>query len=384
MAERVLITGARAPAALVVARSFQAAGFEPHLADSCPAWMARASRAAARVHAYAAPRTDPAGFARDVARLVETLDPVLFAPTCEEVFHLAPVAEAGGWGDRFFAPSPSVLVGLHSKHRFAETCAWLAVPSPRTVRVTDPAGLRAATPEPERCVVKREFSRFGVQALVGPSRAQLDRLQPSPAQSWVVQDRIAGEEVSFYAVCVDGRLTAFSAYRSTWRLRGGAGYAFEALSGDLMARLRGHAEVLAREVVGRGQFACDAIVDADGEAWLIECNPRSTSGVFLFARPDALAAAMLGREADDALIPACDVRPAMWRYGLPEALRRREFAAWSRQLKAGRDVIGAPGDRAPVLGAILDSLVFARRARRTGQSLEGAMTADIEWNGEPV
>ena len=382
MPDRVLITGARAPAALAVARSFAAAGFEAHLADSSPAFMARASFAVAGVHRHASPRSAPEAFASDIQRLVGTLQPRLVVPTCEEVFHLALAGGGCGMADRLFAPSSDALRRLHSKHAFGHACAALSLPAPPTVRVTDPEALRRAAADPARIVVKREFSRFGVQALVSPGAADLSRIRPRQDEAWVVQERIAGEEVSFYAVCVGGRLTAFSAYRSTWRLAGGAGYAFRSLDGAIMEQLRAHAAVLAREIVGTGQFACDAILDADGKAWLIECNPRSTSGVFLFGRSEDLAQAMLGRAMTTDLVPACDVRPAMWSYGLAEALRTGRLSEWARHIREGSDVVGVPGDRLPAAGALVDTVVFARRALGAGQSLNAAMTADIEWNGD--
>jgi nucleoside-diphosphate-sugar epimerase len=109
MAERVLVTGARSVAALDIARSLRAAGYEPHLADCSPAWVARLSRTAGPVHRHASPVTQPAAFARDIRSLIERLDPVRIIPTCEEVFHLAALAAADGVSARLFAPSPDRL-----------------------------------------------------------------------------------------------------------------------------------------------------------------------------------------------------------------------------------------------------------------------------------
>ncbi|MGZ9099640.1 MAG: hypothetical protein ACXW3O_08055, partial [Brevundimonas sp.] len=86
MAERILITGARAAAALDIARSLRAAGYEAHLADCSPAWTARASRSTGPVHRYASPVARPAAFARDLRDLIARLDPVRIIPACEEVF----------------------------------------------------------------------------------------------------------------------------------------------------------------------------------------------------------------------------------------------------------------------------------------------------------
>ena len=44
-------------------------------------------------------------------------------------------------------------------------------------------------------------------------------------------------------------------------------------------------------------------------------------------------------------------------------------------------MIGAPGDRLPLAGALADSMIFGAKALVSGRSLAAAMTADIEWNG---
>ena len=67
--------------------------------------------------------------------------------------------------------------------------------------------------------------------------------------------------------------------------------------------------------------------------------------------------------------------------------RRGARSGWptgNSQRAIGRDVLSAPGDQGPVLGALMDSFEFSLRAITTGVSLEEAMTADIEWNGEAL
>ena len=76
--------------------------------------------------------------------------------------------------------------------------------------------------------------------------------------------------------------------------------------------------------------------------------------------------------------------PAMLTYGLRQALTERRLGEWRRDLGAGRDVIGAAGDRRPALGAVLDTLGFMAKARRAQISVTEATTADIEWNGEEM
>lgn len=379
----VLITGARAPAALDLARAFAAAGYAVHMADCAPCRMARWSRAPVAVHAHASPVEDPAAFERDLRGLVARLEPDLILPTCEEVFHLAGLARR--WPDlarRLYAPDFETLRILHSKRLFAEACVVHGLPVPEIWSCESREDL-AALPPSETLVFKPEYSRFGVHTLIQPDPGQLAAVRPTPDARWVAQRHVAGAEVSFYAACRDGRLSAFSAYGSRWRERGGASYGFETPLKSVVDSLLTIAAILARAVVRDGQFACDAIVDADGQAWLLECNPRATSGAHLFDRSADLALALAGagspvHAAQGALRY---LAPAYWLFGLPDAVRTGRLGEWWRGLRAGRDVIGAPGDRRPVLGALVDSLAFSLKALAVGRSLAAAMTADIEWNG---
>lgn len=383
MAERVLITGARSVAALDMARSLGAAGFEPHMADCCPAWIARASQTAGPVHRYASPVERPALFAHDIRDLIDRINPVRIIPACEEVFHLAALAEAAGFADRLFAPPRERLTTLHAKDRFVALCHGLSIPAPDTSVATDRETLIGLAGAAAEVVVKPVWSRFGVRTLTAPTPSALAAIRPSPNAPWVVQRRIVGEEVSFYAVCHRGRISAFSAYGSDWRLSGGASYAFRPLPAEQTARLRPMAESLAA-FAGTGQIACDAIIDADGRAWLIECNPRATSGVHLFDRGAAFGHALMGGGTAEPVAGRRHLGTALWLHGLPTAVRDRRLAAWQAQLVGGFDAVAAPGDHFPIFGALTDAAVFGWRALRTGRPLAEAMTADIEWNGQPL
>jgi glutathione synthase/RimK-type ligase-like ATP-grasp enzyme len=379
----VLITGARAPAALDLARAFRAAGHPAHMADCSPCWTARLSTAPSSVQAYASPVHRPEAFAADIDRLLDTVRPVLVIPACEEVFHLAALARRRpALAGSLFAPPFETLRTLHSKRLFAQACVDQGLPVPETWTLTDPGDL-AGLPPTQSLVLKPEYSRFGVNALIRPEPEALATLPISSERPWVAQRHVAGTEMSFYAVARADRLTAFCAYGSTWRERGGASYAFAPPEARATAILRDLAVTLAARIVHDGQFACDVILDAQGQPWLLECNPRATSGVHLFMRDAALARAF----HDDA--PRVEPRdppflylgPAFALFGLPAAIRSRGLAEWRTLRREGRDVIGASGDRLPLAGALVDSAAFAARALVSGRSLAAAMTADIEWNG---
>ena len=225
---RILIAGARAPVALDLARSLQVAGHEVHLAD---VFAPRILRGFSR-HTYAAPVDTPDAFSADVTRLNAGLAPDLIIPLCEEVFHLARVAR-----DRplpLYAPAFEMLMRLHSKLAFNAWARGLGLDAPLTERASlpvDPAVVEAS-------VFKAEYSRFGVQCHIRKIPQEYKKKRKNVSISWLRQDYISGDDLCFYALAQRGRLTAFAAYRSDWRTKGGASYHFQPLNPALSARLR--------------------------------------------------------------------------------------------------------------------------------------------------
>ena len=289
----VLITGARAPIALDLARSFAAAGFTPHLADSIRPWSARLSRTArGRLHRLAPPRFSFAAFTADLGALVKRLEPVLIVPTCEEVFYVAEAAARLGLSDRVFAPSPTILRLLHSKVEFAELARGCGVAAPATRRAASAQDLDPWRPLAARLVFKPEFSRFASHALVRPDAKTLARVVPTPDAPWAIQDFAAGEELCLWSAAIKGQVVAFAAYRPLWRLGRSASFYFET---DKDPALLAFAQTIAGATGASGQLSFDVIRTADGTIVPLECNPRGISGLHLFDSDPRLARAIMGQ-----------------------------------------------------------------------------------------
>ncbi|MFC4254356.1 hypothetical protein GRI97_02890 [Altererythrobacter xixiisoli] len=386
MADRVLITGARAASALDLARDFHAAGWEVHMADCTPARISRWSRAVQRLHRYPSPVREPQHFRQRVLDLVDQVQPRLILPTCEEAFHLAAPALQDRLDACLFQPHLPRLRQLHDKHGFALLLAELGLPVPETHLITNKADLARFAGDSSAWVFKPCFSRFGEAALIGPAPARLHQIDILPGLPWIAQRKVTGMEASFYAVARDGQVTAFAAYHSDWRLKGGASIAFAPLSPAQHAMLLGFARRLAVHGAISGQLACDVMIDAAGQAWLIECNPRATSGVHFLAGQGDLARAIAGTASEPALAEPGQLHllPAMLSFGLANAIQRGRLKPWIAALRTGQDAIGRAGDRRPMLGALVDGCAFALAGLRHGQSTSTMTTADIEWNGESL
>lgn len=365
---KILLTGIRSPVTLDLAACFSACGHRVHGADSLNLSVARSALDSMHVCAPPAQRFD--AFAADAEALVSRLQPDLIIPLCEDIFHWQLAAQSREWP--LFAPSLPVLMQLHSKYAFVELALSLGLRAPDTRRLVDGESVEA----PDRYIFKPEFSRFGACIVSRPRH--MPALQASPENPWLRQDFIAGEDISFHAIARDGRLRAFTAYRSVWRARGGASYHFAPVELGLACDLEAIAAKLAAGTGLTGQFACDLRRDGDNQLWLIECNPRATSGLHLLAHDlKGLCNAFVAREAQicrDDGGPAC-LAPAMWLYGLPTAFKNGQLRAWQHDLRHSRDVLAARG-----WAAMSDAARLATQAALSGRSLQAFLTADIECN----
>lgn len=365
MSRNILITGARAPVAVDLGRSFTAAGYAVHFADSVPCAAASMSRGAT-VHRLPAPARQFRAFADALAELVARIDPVAVVPTCEEIFY---VAAAGC--DRTLAPPLPVLRKLHSKIEFAAYARSLGIVAPDTWRVGDVLPLPS-----EELVFKPEFSRFATHTLIQPDARRLARVAPD--RGWAAQRFVAGEEFCLWSFAREGRIVAAAAYRPVWRHGHAAAYAFETFDCPEAVAI---AQTVAAADAITGHLSFDLIRTADGSVMPIECNPRAVSGLHLFDAHADLARAMLGEI--EVATPVAGVRylgPAMLLLGTASGQWRRLARDWRR----GRDATGRPGDRMPALGTLIDAARFAAQGLVVRRSASAATTSDIEWNGEPI
>ncbi|WP_026817484.1 hypothetical protein [Arenimonas composti] len=383
----VLILGARAPVALDLARRFAAAGWRVIAADSTACGLSARSRAVAATLALPPPREQPLAWAAALAAGVREYAVELVIPTCEEAFYLARYRERLPDDVRVVVADFATMRRLHSKVDFIatarETGALVGVDVPATRRVHSLAEARDwAGGEP--LVLKPEFSRFGVHVRLYP-RGLPKEAPALPEGAWAAQRFHAGRELCSYAVADHGVLRACSAYRPAWRLGDSASFHFAPV--ELPAIRAFTAAFVARQRY-TGQIGFDWIQAADGRLAVIECNPRATSGLHLFAACDPLPATLAGDHDGPVLVPghrrAAMLGAMMATAGLMQALRSGRAREWWRDWRSADDVITRAGDRGPLAGSLHDLLAWRRQAKARGVGLRAAATGDIEFNGEAL
>lgn len=383
MTRNVLILGGRSPAALDHARRFAHQGWKVFVADSIPCQISGASRAVTAVLPIASPRHTPERFVDDLRRVTLTHAIDMIVPTCEEVFFVSRYRDRLPSHVRVVADDFGKMREVHSKWRFLSLARDCGVEVPESVLVTsiDEARDWAGT---KPIVLKPEFSRFGVHVRLYRDGIPHDAPSLAPLGNWVAQAYANGREFCSYSVADQGRLLAHSVYHPSWRMSTSSSFYFEAARIEVIRRF---VEKFARKICFTGQLSFDWIQHADGRVSVLECNPRATSGCHLFALDDPLPAALDGT-LTESIEPSSSaprmICAVMLSAGLIDAFKRGELRRWLRDYRAASDVIGIPGDRGPIAGAISDLASYARLALAQRCTLREAATRDIEWDGEDL
>lgn len=376
----ILITSSRAPVALELIRAFGRAGHRVFATDTLPLTPGSLSRYLAGHWRTPVPRQAPAAYCRVLMDILTRQQIDLLVPTCEEVFHIAACyAELSACARLYTAPL-ALLDQLHHKGRFQELAASLGLRTPRTVLVRSPAELGAALPDFPRYLLKPAYSRFASQIIsnCGPWAAQsrLEDCRPTPRQPWLLQEYIAGEAICSYSLVHNERLNAHCAYAIPHKLGYGSGMYFVSVDEAATAAA---ATAISAALGYSGQLALDFIRGADG-LYLIECNPRTTSGVHLLDN-QTLVAAISDPTYVAAPLPAGRSRQLLTINLFRALARSSDRRTLLRDIPRAGDVVFAADDPRPVLAQAALTAIFAARALRRRISLVQATTFDIEWNG---
>jgi hypothetical protein len=273
------LTLGRLPKALDLARGFAEEGWRVVVAEPFARHLCGASRAVARSVQVPPPAAGKRAYLEALARVAAEEHAELVIPVSEEATHVAHLSLPG---TRVLSMPPDRVLALHHKGRFVEAMRALDIPVPETAPLGSDAALRLAASG--RVVVKPVHSCSGRGVRVVEPGTPL----PADATPAVVQRFIAGEEFSSCTLADHGRVLGSAIYRGV-QFGGTVAVAFERV---------GHPAIeswIARAVEGlrwTGFLSFDLRVDADGQPYGIECNPRTTSGLH-FLEPRDVARAII-------------------------------------------------------------------------------------------
>ena len=385
---KILITGARSYVAYYWALALKDK-HEVIFADSMAMAYCRFAPFKAKFFKVAPPAQDFLEFRKDLMELVLNEGVDMIIPTCEEVFFIS--AFKYELPCKVFCADHEMLATLHNKYTVFQTLGFArAVKFPETHLVHQ----RADIDRSFNSILKPVYSRFGAKIITDISLAEQATLDESI--QWVQQRRLTGRSLCNYAIALEGRMLGHVCYHAKHRIKHSSALYLEPIENDAIFSFT---KAFIAKHNYTGQIAFDFIQTDDGHVtaelsknlsqqdlgvYVIECNPRGTSGIHLMDL-STIASALFenGPSITNHPEPVAFKAPLKM-YRWLNLLENRVGVWFSAELARARDVLKHPDTPMSRLAtpAALAELLWRRIRRRI--KLTEASTYDLEWNGDKL
>jgi hypothetical protein len=370
----ILITGARSPAALEWARICLESGHRVWLADSLHYPLSRYINGAAGYLLLPPANCSLTKYTQALEKIIVIHDIQLIIPTCEEIFFLSKARKMIQTKTQWFMPEETLLFTLHNKYLSIDSLQNLGeIITPQTRLCTSIKNVV----DDKNTILKPVYSRFGQHVVRQIDIAELTALPISNLFPWVQQQKITGTALCNYALFDHGRLISHQAYLPLYCLNQSAATYFKPYSDD---RLLEFVIQFGRRTQFHGQVAFD-FIEQEGNIYVIECNPRATSGIHLLA-PNLTLSADGSLEFKPGKICSHMIGGMVPLYFGLSALRKCKLVEFIKDWRLAKNVFSHSVFRLKSWALLLAFLELFWLSRKLKRPITETSTHDIEWNAE--
>lgn len=377
-AKRILLTGARSPCALELARQLHAAGHQVIAADTDTLHVLRFSNSIEKFLQIPSPRLDPQEFIREINRILEREQIDLLIPVWEEVMYLSFYRNQLARSCELFCAPFELLHQLHNKWSFMKLLETFNIPAPRSQLLRHADDLHNI-PFQHPYILKKCFSR-GSQSVIKVNGYIPPDMEFDPKNPWMAQEFIEGKHSCSFSICRQGRVLAHAAYPVEYTMDGSSCIAFEAVDDE---KIQHWIETFVHKMNYTGQIAFDFIEKPDGQLYAIECNPRITSGIYLFSPKERIDRAYLGT-VNRVITPKAgstkQIATAMLVYGLRNGYQERKTGKYIKKLVSTKDIVFRLRDIKPFLFEFFVFSSYWFKSRKIGKAIPVFFNYDLEWD----
>ena len=358
--KNILIAGTRMTKALLLARSFYAAGHRVILVDTHKFWSSgnQFSNAVDRSYTVPDPQQDLEGYIQAIRAIAKQENIDFFIPVamfavgyfdsnnkpplsgCCEIFHF----------------DADVIRILDDKFAFSEKAHSFGLSVPKFFKITAPEQVINFdfSNEKNEYILKSipydAVHRLNLTKLPcdtpEETAAFVKSLPISEEKPWIMQEFIPGQEYCTHSNVRDGELRLHCCCESS---------AFQVNYENVdQLEILQWVSHFAKELGRTGQLSFDFIQALDGTVYAIECNPRAHSAITMFYNHPGVTDAYLSKEPlAEPLQTLPDSKPTYWLYHetwrLNEIRSLKQLQTWVRNIGRGKDAIFELSDPLPFL-----------------------------------
>lgn len=272
----VLVTGSRAPASMDIMRSLIKQGYQVYSADSMNFPLGRFVKGLKKHFTVPKPNRNLYPFLDALKTILIDYKIDLLIPTCEEIFFISKGYDMLSKYTRLLCEPFERLNPLHNKYTFNQLTLDYGLNAPESWLLTNQKD-KGEIPKNEAIVLKPVYSRFGSHVILKPTQEKIDELPLNVP--FIAQQFITGKEYCAYAIAHNGQTLIHSCYHPKYTAGPAAGIYFEPTN---IKPISDFIKIFCQRYQFTGQIAFDFILKGD-KAFVLECNPRITSGFHLIS-----------------------------------------------------------------------------------------------------
>ena len=375
--KNILITGSRAPATLFLIRKLKRAGYNVFIAESCNHFISKYSNCVTKKYKITAPNSNFEQFIKDIIEIIKKEKIDLIIPTCEEIFHISKGKYDLEKYCKVFCDNHEKLIELHNKWTFYNKIKTSnhSVKLPQSWYVENKNDLEKIIQKNKKYILKPIYSRFSTK-----TKILYDIPDKFEEGKYILQQFIEGEQFCSYSIIKNNNLLMHSDYKTEYSANGGATIAFCYGENE---KIKKFVDEFSKNEDFEGQIAFDFIQNDSG-LYLIECNPRLTSGIQLFEDEKVISNAFCKNEKMETFYPNRETKSVLFLAMIIYCIfniKNKGLINWLKTFLSSKDVIFDKNDLKPFFMQGFVIIMMLIIALKNKINLKEISTYDIEWNG---
>jgi predicted ATP-grasp superfamily ATP-dependent carboligase len=309
----------------------------------------------------------------------------LIIPTTEDIFYISRLkSNIEALGCMLISDDFEKLKKLHSKKQIMEMSEGLWIEIPKTFEFFTLEELKNYIDSHRdfNYVVKPKYSRFAnfISSNKITGSKSLDDIKIDLSNnSYIFQEYISGKSACSYSLAKKWTLISHMNYECVLTYKGWSGTFLESFQNETIENF---VKVFCKKYKINWQIAFDYIISADGKVYLIECNPRPTSGIHLFKKDTEFQKRIQDfktQEKQTLYSLRAGIKNGFSFINLIYTFQIKFFFTWIESL--GYDVVFDLADIKPFFKQLILLRYYKKLAREKHMTISEVTSYDIEYNG---
>lgn len=363
MKKNILIIGGRSPAALEMARLLHKEN-NIYVADSMKLGICKYSRLIKEYIQISSPRFKLNNFKTEIIDIIKQYNINLIIPMNEESFYVSIIKNELEKETEVLCDNIQKIKKMHSKYGILDAVQDCPIKVPKTIKVKNKEEFFHHKKSFKSFIAKLEYSRFANNIMHNPNELKFYN-----DNTWLLQEKIEGDEYCTYTIAERGEILAYSCYKPLYRLKDSASVYFK---NTINNQIFNFVKTFISKHNYTGQIGFDIIENETG-IYLIECNPRATSGIHLINKNFNFEKTVI---ANEQTINKRITLPFLFS-GITDNNNESKYKNFIKS----KDIFSCKKDPFIKYFQILTLFELIYIKTKYKISLKEASTFDIEWNG---